>query len=231
MSRTGRKTAAAGRSVLVWDAPVRVFHWALVVLVITSWVTSEIGGNAMTYHMWSGYSILTLVAFRIVWGFVGSEHARFRGFLHPPRALLRHARGMFGKGSSFYVGHNPLGGASVVLMLASLLLQACTGLFANDDIATEGPLAHLVSGATSSLLTTIHRYNFYVLVALIAIHVAAALYYLIVKRENLIGAMITGRKRVPGEGDYTDARMTSAWVALVVVAIIAAGVATLVNWR
>ena len=219
------------KSVRVWDAPVRVFHWALVALVLTSWVTSEIGGNAMTYHMWSGYTILTLVVFRIVWGFVGSEHARFRGFLHGPRAILSHAGGLFGSTSRYYVGHNPLGGISVVLMLASLLLQAGTGLFANDDIATEGPLTYMVSGATSSLLTTIHRYNFYVLVALIALHVAAALYYLIVKRENLIGAMFTGRKRVPGDGDYADARMTSGWVAVVVVAVIAAGVATLVNWR
>lgn len=219
------------KSVRVWDAPVRVFHWVLVALVLTSWVTSEIGGNAMTYHMWSGYTILTLVVSRIVWGFVGSEHARFRGFLHGPRAILSHACSLFGSTSRYYVGHNPLGGISVVLMLASLLLQAGTGLFANDDIATEGPLTYMVSGATSSLLTTIHRYNFYVLVALIAIHVAAALYYLIVKRENLIGAMFTGRKRVPGEGDYADARMTSGWVAVVVVAVIAAGVATLVNWR
>ena len=231
MSEIEQKAAAAGRSVRVWDVPVRVFHWVLAALVLTSWVTSEIGGNAMTYHMWSGYAILTLVVSRIVWGFVGSEHARFRGFLHGPRAIASHASGLFGSKSRYYVGHNPLGGVSVLLMLASLLLQAGTGLFANDDIATEGPLTYLVSGATSSLLTTIHRYNFYVLVALIAIHLAAALYYLIVKRENLIGAMFTGRKRVPGEGDYVDARMTSGWVAVMVVAVIAAGVATLVNWR
>ena len=230
MSEIEQKAAAAGRSVRVWDVPVRVFHWVLAALVLTSWVTSEIGGNAMTYHMWSGYAILTLVVSRIVWGFVGSEHARFRGFLYGPRAIVSHASGLFESKPRYYVGHNPLGGISVLLMLASLLLQASTGLFANDDIATEGPLTYLVSGATSSLLTTIHRYNFYVLVALIAIHVAAALYYLIVKRENLIGAMFTGRKRVPG-GDYADARMTSGWVAVVVVAVIAAGVATLVNWR
>jgi cytochrome b len=118
---------------------------------------------------------------------------------------------------------------SVILMLASLALQAGTGLFANDDIATEGPLAHLVSGATSGLLTTIHRYNFYVLVALIAIHVAAALFYLIVKRENLIGAMFTGRKRPPTQGDYADGRMASSWLAAAVVAVIAGAVAAIVN--
>jgi len=115
-------------------------------------------------------------------------------------------------------------------MLASLLLQASTGLFANDDIFTEGPLAKFVSGATSSLLTTIHRYNFYVLVALIATHIAAVLFYLIVKRENLIGAMFTGRKRVPAHADVTDGRMTSAWIAVAVVVVIAAAVGVLVNW-
>ena len=218
------------RSLRVWDAPVRIFHWLLVALVLTSWVTSEIGGNAMTYHMWSGYSILTLVVFRIVWGFVGSEHARFGALLHGPRALFGYASGLFGSSSRYYLGHNPLGGVSVILMLASLLLQASTGLFANDDIFTEGPLAKYVSGATSSLLTTIHRYNFYVLASLIAIHIAAVLFYLIVKRENLIGAMFTGRKRIPAHVELADGRMASTWIAVAVVVVTAVTVGVLVNW-
>ena len=209
---------------------MRIFHWLLVVLVLTSWVTSEIGGNAMTSHMWSGYSILTLVVFRIVWGFVGSEHARFGAFLYGPRALFGYASGLIGSGSRYYLGHNPLGGVSVILMLASLLLQASTGLFANDDIFTEGPLAKHVSGATSSVLTTIHRYNFYVLASLIAIHIAAVLFYLIVKRENLIGAMLTGRKRIPEHVKLADSRMASAWIAVAVVVVTAAAVGVLVNW-
>ena len=229
MKETHLQAADAGRTVRVWDVPVRVFHWMLAALILLSWITSEIAGNAMTYHMWSGYAILTLVVSRIVWGFIGSEHARFRAILHGPRAIIGYASGLFGSDSRYYLGHNPVGGISVVLMLAAVLLQALTGLFANDDIATEGPLAHLVSEATSSVLTTIHRYNFYVLTTLIAVHVAAALFYLIVKRENLIGAMFTGRKRVPDDGDFADARMTSAWVALVVVIVIAAAVAALVN--
>jgi len=96
MSAADTNPRDSQRSVRVWDTPVRVFHWVLVVLVSTSWVTSEIGGNAMTYHMWSGYTILTLVVFRIVWGFVGSEHARFRGFLYGPRAMFGYASGLFG---------------------------------------------------------------------------------------------------------------------------------------
>jgi cytochrome b len=231
MSETHKEAADAGRTVRVWDVPVRVFHWVLAALILTSWVTSEIGGNAMTYHMWSGYAILTLVAFRIIWGFIGSEHARFGAILHGPRAMIGYASGLFGSSSRYYLGHNPLGGVSVILMLASVLLQASTGLFATDDIATEGPLTHLVSSATSSLATTIHRWNFWILTALIAIHVAAALFYLIVKRENLIGSMFTGRKRVPAEGDFADGRMMSTWVAVAVVVVVAGGVAALVNWR
>lgn len=219
------------RSVRVWDAPVRIVHWLLVALVLTSWITSEIGGNAMTYHMWSGYTILTLVAFRIVWGFVGSEHARFSSFLYAPATIFAYAAGLLRADSRYYLGHNPLGGVSVVLLLASLLTQAATGLFANDDIATEGPLAPLVSGETSSLLTTIHRWNFYVLATLIGLHIAAVLFYLIVKRDNLTGAMFTGRKQAPANDELplADARTASPWLALVLVVVIALGVAALVN--
>lgn len=217
------------REVRVWDLPVRVFHWLLVALIFTSWLTSEIGGNAMTYHMWSGYTILALVAFRIAWGFVGSERARFSDFLYGPSAVIRYIKGMMNLDPPHYLGHNPMGGISVVLLLLSVLVQATTGLFANDDIAIEGPLAPKVSGAVSSLLTTVHRYNFYVLLALVCVHIAAALFYLLVKRENLIGAMFTGRKRVANDSGASDARMASSWLALVIAAIAGGAVAWLAN--
>jgi cytochrome b len=133
--------------------------------------------------------------------------------------------------AKYYLGHNPLGGWSVVLMLLSVLVQASTGLFANDDIATEGPLAGLVSGATSSLLTTVHRYNFYVLLTLVALHVLAVLFYLVVKRENLIGAMFTGRKRAPAHATVVDGAMRSPWLAAIVLLVLAGAVAAIVNWR
>ena len=221
----------ATRSVRVWDAPVRIFHWLLVALIVTSWVTSEIGDDAMTYHMWSGYSILTLVLFRLVWGFVGSQHARFAAFAYGPRSVLGYARELLQLNPPYYAGHNPLGGWSVILMLISVLLQATTGLFANDDAAAEGPLARLLSASASSLLTTIHRYNFNLTLALIAVHVAAVLFYLIVKRENLIVAMITGRKQVPAQFAATNESMTSSWLAATVAFVIAGAVAVIVNWR
>jgi cytochrome b len=140
---------------------------------------------------------------------------------------MRYAAGLTKAGSARFLGHNPLGGWSVLLMLASILLQASTGLFANDDIATEGPLASRVSGATSSLLTTLHRINFYVLLALICLHLAAILYYLLVKRENLIGAMITGRKHV--ETTVGEPTIASSWLAFVLLVAAGGVVALVVN--
>ena len=166
--------------VSVWDLPVRIVHWLLVVLITCSWITSEIAGTAMTYHMWCGYSILALVIFRILWGFVGSEHARFASFLRGPAAVVQYFGGFFRQEAPRYAGHNPAGGWSVVLMLASVLLQATTGLFANDDIFVEGPLASRVSADLSALLTSIHRFNFYVLLGLIVLHLAAVFFYLVV---------------------------------------------------
>jgi len=211
--------------VQVWDVPVRVFHWLLVVLVFSSWLTSEIGGNAMTYHMWIGYSTVTFVLFRIVWGFVGSRHARFSDFVRGPVTVLRYLRGA---ASGVSPGHNPAGGWSVLALLASLAVQAVTGLFTNDEIATEGPLAARVSTEWSDLLSTVHRYNVYVLLALIALHVAAVLYYLLVKRENLVKPMITGRKHVPATGGG-DASTRGVGLAIVVLGCAAGAVALIVN--
>lgn len=211
--------------VVIWDVPVRVFHWLIVVLVFSSWLTSELGGNAMTYHMWIGYTVLALVLFRIVWGFVGSRHARFGDFVCGPGTLLRYLRGAPCETSP---GHNPAGGWSVLALLASLAVQAVTGLFTNDEIATEGPLAARVGMEWSDLLSTVHRYNFYVLLTLIALHVAAILFYLLVKRENLVRPMITGRKALPASA-AGEARIASLARAVVVLACTAALVALVVK--
>jgi cytochrome b len=222
------RIAAAGQPVAVWDWPVRIGHWLLVILIAISWITSELAGNAMTYHMWSGYAILTIVVFRIAWGFVGSRQARFASFLKGPAEVIRYARTLAGTRGPRYLGHNPLGGWSVLLMLLSIAVQASTGLFANDEIMTEGPLASRVSADTSSFLTTVHRYNFYVLLTLIGLHLAAIVFYLAVKRENLIGAMFTGRKYVEGQAPAHEPH-ASPVRAMVVLLVAAAAVAALVN--
>jgi cytochrome b len=178
----------------VWDPATRIFHWLLVFLVGFTFATGKIGGNTMTWHQWGGFAVLVLVCFRLLWGLVGGRHARFRSFVKGPRTVWDYAALLWRADTPRYLGHNPLGGWSILAMLLVLLIQAGTGLFANDDILTEGPLYALVSKAASDTLTRVHRLNQQLLAALVAIHLAAVFFHLAVKHENLIGPMITGRK-------------------------------------
>ena len=176
----------------VWDLPIRLFHWLLVAGIILSFVTVKIGGNAMSWHAFSGYCVLSLIIFRILWGFIGSYHARFIHFVPSPKGLIHFLGGKAKAG----LGHNPLGALSVLALLFSVGLQAVTGLFANDDIAFEGPFAKYISSETIELLTSIHRQNEKVLIILIALHLCAILYYQKFKGENLIKPMIGGDKEI-----------------------------------
>ncbi len=217
-------SAAAVQRVEVWDLPVRIFHWTLVTLILFSWWSGKEGGNVMQYHMWSGYAILTLCLFRLMWGFIGSSSARFTGFVRGPGAAfayLRNLRTLPERRAGVHLGHNPLGGWNVVLLLACLLLQAGTGLFANDDIVTEGPLYKLVSKETSDLLTAVHYYNFYVMLALAAAHIAAVFFYLFYKGDNLIKPMFTGYKTRQAGESIEAIRHASTWTAAAVVAVAA----------
>lgn len=205
------------KKTLVWDLPVRLFHWSLVILICISFYTGSVGGfKEMDYHMLSGYAILALVIFRILWGFVGSRNARFTSFLKGPSSTLRYLKEQEGP----MVGHNPLGGLSIIAILLVLVVQVGTGLFANDDIMTEGPLVHLVSYDTSRELTEIHEINRFILLGLIVLHLAAVLFYTFAKRDNLILPMITGRKEL--EGDIAPER--NNWLLGAVVFAIASGV-------
>lgn len=217
---------------MIWDAPVRLFHWALVACVVVSVVSGMTGGNAMQIHLWSGYTILALVVFRLLWGFVGSTYARFADFIYGPRAVWSFARALFNRGavqSIDYAGHNPLGGWMVAIMLVLLLLQAGVGLFANDDIVTEGPLVRLVSKDTSDWLTTLHKLNSKIIIALVVIHVAAVLFHLLVKRENLIWPMISGYKKLSTKTFFKQAHFRSSWFALGLFAVVVAGVYFLIQ--
>ena len=200
------------RSVRVWDLPVRVVHWLIVALLVLSFVTGHVGGNAMRIHELSGFSILTLVLFRVLWGFFGSTHARFADFVRGIAAARSYAAALWSGRAVFHIGHNPIGGWMVLALLLCLLTQACTGLFANDDIMIEGPLMKYVSKETSDRISAIHEINSYVLMVLVAVHIAAALYYLWRKRENLIWPMLTGRKSVTDEA-VEDYRGGPIWLA------------------
>ena len=184
-------------AIKVWDLPIRLFHWVLVVLIVFQVVSGKIGGNMMPWHVYSGYAVLVLVIFRILWGFAGSTHARFASFLAGPVATLHFARRLFSREAVPQVGHNPLGGWMVVALVASLAVQTVTGLFANDGVATQGPLAALVTIEVSNELSLIHRASLKILLALSALHILAVLFHWVVKKDNLIGAMFTGVRRVP----------------------------------
>jgi cytochrome b len=184
-------------AIKVWDVPVRIFHWAIVVLLVFQVATGEMGGSLMPLHLLSGYSILVLLVFRVLWGFAGSTHARFASFIAGPAATFRFARRLFSRQAVPQVGHNPLGGWSVVAMLVVMLLQAASGLFANDGDETLGPLAPYVSLDVSNMFTEFHRSNLKVLIVLASLHVLAVLFHGLVKKDNLITAMFTGVKDVP----------------------------------
>jgi len=220
--------AASGQTKTpVWDLPTRLFHWLLVLLVAISFVTVEIGGNAMQYHERSGFTILALLLFRVVWGVLGSAPSRFKTFLKGPAAVLRYAATTLRREPECHLTHNPLGGWSVAALLTVLLVQAGTGLFANDDIMTEGPLYGWVSKGTSDRITEAHEVNAGIIVALVALHLAAVLFHLIYKRDNLLVPMLTGDKQC-GAAD-SPPRMRPLWLAAVIAALTAAAVYFLVR--
>jgi len=173
--------------VRVWDLPVRAFHWLIVVIVPAQYWTAR--QEMMDFHILLGQVALGLILFRIIWGLIGSSTARFAGFVRGPGAILAHLRGR----REAAIGHSPIGALSVVALLVLLLVQVGLGLFATDeDGLYSGPLSHLVSFETAETLAERHEQVFYVLLGLIGLHVAAILYYLVVKRDNLVAPMITG---------------------------------------
>ena len=209
--------------VRVWDLGVRGFHWATVLLVVTSVVTAKVGGSLMLWHARSGYAILALVIFRILWGLAGPLHARFASFVRSPRAALAYVRSVRKGVASAHAGHNPLGAYSVLALLAVLLLQATTGLFTTDDIAENGPLTKLVSNAFVERATFVHHLNEKLIYALVALHLAAIAYYAVAKRENLVRAMITGDKpgvSAPASADDTPMRVRAAIFAVLAAALV-----------
>jgi cytochrome b len=177
--------------VRVWDLPTRLFHWALVVCIVGLVTTAQIGGNAMEWHFRFGYSVLTLLLFRLLWGFVGGHWSRFSTFLYSPASLLRYLRGHEVDGQP--LGHSPLGALSVFAILGLLLLQVGTGLFSDDEIAAVGPLSKLASGAVVSQLTHYHKdIGKVIVLILVLLHIGAIAFYRIKRKKDLIRPMLIG---------------------------------------
>jgi cytochrome b len=217
------------RRTKVWDLPVRLFHWALVVLIFCAWATQE--WDHMQWHVWVGYSILTLLVFRVIWGFVGSDSARFARFLRSPVAALWHLAHLWRREPDRELGHNAAGGWMVLVMLALIGAQTGTGLFANDlddGGDDKGPLMHLVDKDQSDWLSHIHALNFKLIEGVIVLHVVALVLYAVLKRHNLVWPMVTGTKLMPADVVAPPmVRPVWALVVLVVAGLVVAGVVRL----
>jgi cytochrome b len=215
-------------TVRVWDLPTRVFHWALVFCVIGLVVSGLRGGDAMVWHFRMGYAVLSLLLFRIVWGLVGGHWSRFASFIYAPGSVLAYLKGRAKPEHS--VGHNPLGAGSVFAMLLVLLAQVGSGLFADDDIANSGPLSKFVANATVALATNYHKnIGKFVLMALVVLHIAAIVFYLVKKKENLVKPMIGGDKHLPVAVQSARDTAGSRVMAAVIFGVCASAVAFMVN--
>ena len=210
----------------VWDLPVRLFHWLLVSVILLSFITGNVGGNWLEWHMYSGFTALGLVLFRIVWGFVGSYHARFVNFVRGPATVLAYLRLLMSGAGRPSVGHNPLGALSVLALLTVVSVQALTGLFANDDIMLEGPYASRVSKHISDLLTNIHKLNSDLLLILIGLHVLAIAYYYFARKENLLKPMWSGVKSI---AEASSPAPRPVWLAWLIAALVTAAVYLIVK--
>lgn len=180
-------------SIRVWDPTIRVFHWALVALMAFLWWSGS-QGDGIDYHPVAGYTVLGLLLYRILWGFIGSRYARFGAFLRSPLQAVRSLPQVFSRRGGHYLSHNPLGGWMVIALLTSLLFQGITGLGTTDDLMIDGPLVAWLDEAWVERLTRWHHLNANLLLSLIALHLLAVLYHDLVRRERLVRAMLTGRK-------------------------------------
>ena len=215
-------------TVRVWDLPTRLFHWALAACVIGLVVTGNIGGNWMNWHLRLGYTVLSLLLFRLVWGFIGGHWSRFSSFLYGPSAVFAYLRGQ--TRPEHLVGHNPLGMLSVLALLLILFAQVGSGLISDDEIAFFGPLVRFVSGDTISQATSYHKnVGKFILIALVVLHLLAIGFYKLVKKDNLVRPMLLGDKRVESPVPSAKDSLGSRLLALGVYALCALAVYGLVR--
>lgn len=205
-------TQISERKVRVWDLPTRLFHWSLLALVLIAWFTGEAEGAGAEIHRYAGEAIAGLIVFRVIWGFVGGEHARFSDFAAGPTKVAAHVRDLFSAGPKRHLGHNPLGGVAVFLLLATVSAVVVTGLFSGGE-HNAGPFA----GAWGLELSELHEALFRLIQALVVVHLLGVLVETLRTKDALVPAMITGSKR-RREGEAGEharpARIASLLVAL-----------------
>ena len=212
------------RRVLVWDGPVRICHWLIAALVPVLWLTER--WNRMGWHVLAGTVLLGVVLFRLAWGVLGSDTARFTRFLTRPGTALHHLRGLLTPAPDEEVGHNPAGGWMVVVLLALLLTECLSGVFVNNDVADQGPLTDLFPASVLNLVTDLHTILFQILIAAVALHLTAIAVYALVRGQNLVWPMIVGRKWLAGT---TPAPQIAGWRRALLLAVATAGAAWLIG--
>ena len=215
------------RGSLIWDLPSRLFHWALVCCLAGSWITAEAGFEWTEWPFMLGYTSLGLIAFRIIWGLVGTRHARFGSFIKSPGATIASVRELFTRKPSTDAGHTPIGGWSVVLMLTLVAVQTGTGLFISDDIFYAGPYNPAVTSATAGTLAEIHHLNFNLLQTVVVLHLVAIAWYRWGKGTNLVTPMFSGRKHSVDPGEAIASSLF--WRALLLLVVVAGAVTALVQ--
>lgn len=228
-THAGGSPIESTRTIKVWDLPVRIFHWSLVILFVAAYLTNAMGAEYFKYHVWTGYAIIVLVAFRLLWGFVGTYHARFFNFVRNPFTTAKYGIDFLKKKEAHHLGHNPLGAVMVIVLLLTLLAQATTGLFGNDEIFNLGPLYGYVSNDLSLTLTSVHRQLFYWILGAVVLHIVAVLIHVFLKRDNIVKAMFTGKKSVPYSSTEKPITGSRILLALVIVIVLAAALAWVIH--
>jgi len=207
------------RKVKTWDLPTRLWHWTLVGLIVFLWYSAEVADDLVKWHMLAGRTVLALLVFRIIWGLVGSDTARFSHFLRSPRLALAELKGLMNGNMKRHIGHNPAGGWSVVLLLLLLAMQVGAGLFVSDGYLWEGPFAHMVSSGTQDFMMEVHEIGFNLILAAVAMHILAIVIHSL-RGDHLVGAMVTGHKKLPATTSaLPPSQWRSPWLGLLLFAV------------
>lgn len=213
---------------LIWDLPLRLFHWLFACTVIASWYTSDQDNNLIDLHMQLGFFALGLLIFRILWGFFGTKHSLFSSFFPTPKRVIRYISDIKNNQVQNSSGHNPLGSLMVILMIVLISLQAISGLFINDDVFSSGPYYDSVSKEVEQIMVFLHHNIFDFMIAAIGLHLLAIIYYERIKKQSLILPMVTGRKPTDKINKADEIGHSKLWVALIILLIVVAFVYWLV---
>ena len=201
---------------LIWDLPLRLFHWLFALSIVASYVTAKLGFDWMQWHFYLGYWTIGLLVFRILWGIFGPRHARFGSFIRNPSAIWLYLKGMFHPDTTRSIGHNPVGGLMVLLMLLLVAVQAGTGLFTTDAVVWAGPYNPSVSESTASFLSTVHNWNFNFIIGAVVLHIGAILFYAFYKKQNLVVPMLHGHLPAVLVPEHEAIKSSQLFKALVV---------------